>query len=514
MQALSARRSQQTPRRPLVEWLWADHAVDVEPPLLVGIDAPRATVGPGTTTVRGYAVDPSGVPAIDVEVRDDLEATTTLNCSDSTPDDGRWECEWVVSGADGETFDLRARATDALGHTGEWTSPWRTVVLDSTPPTVTLDSEARAAVEDQLIGPDGYLLEGTFEDTHSTGTIQVCREQDGITVCDPAGTVLSSQTPTESAHVYDDASVVPMDLSGAICGTGALTRVFSVTESFLVGDVNLGLNVEHPSRDELVVDLFSPAGTHVRVVGGLSTTLGSYANYDVWLDDAGTTELHNSADDDIGDPIFDRSARPDNSLDAFVGEDAQGMWILRICDLVPGVNDGTIYTPTQLALTELGDAVAWAGTWHYALPTPEGTDGISQTVTIYGLDALGNRIPDPISLSYLLDVVEPVVTVTEVLTRAPVELSTVVLRGQVTDGGGVNGVYLRVDPPDDASYRDVAALDGEDWTYTARFAVTGTHKLWLEIYDQAGNVTVTGPYEIEVTPPPVYLPVVMRQFGP
>ncbi|MFN2167838.1 MAG: proprotein convertase P-domain-containing protein, partial [Anaerolineae bacterium] len=355
------------PIYPPVEWLWAEHAVDIDPPLPVGIDGPRSTVGPGVAAVRGYAVDPSGTPLVEVEVRDGL-GTTTLICPDETPDDGRWDCEWAVSGSDGDLFDLRARAVDALGHASGWTSPWRTVILDSTPPTVTLDGEVQLAVQDQIIGPDGYLLEGTFADTYSTGSIEVCRQEGSETTCDPAGTILSTQTLTESAHVYDDVSAVPLDLSGALCGGGEVTRTIWVSDSFIIGDTNLGLNVEHPHRDELIVDLFSPVGTHVRVVYGRANTAETYANYDVWLDDAAEGNLHNSADDDLGEPLFDRSARPDSSLDAFAGEDAQGVWTMRICDLVPGVNDGR-YNRARLALTEQGDAVAWGGTWHYALPT-------------------------------------------------------------------------------------------------------------------------------------------------
>jgi hypothetical protein len=72
-------------------------------------------------------------------------------------------------------------------------------------------------------------------------------------------------------------------------------------------------------------------------------------------------------------------------------------------------------------------------------------------------------------------------------------------------------VYVRVDPPDGASYRDRAAQAGADWTYMSRFADEGTHTLWLEAYDRAGNVTVSGPYEVQVSQVPmIYLPLIMN----
>jgi subtilisin-like proprotein convertase family protein len=472
-----------------LEWLWADHPVDIEPPLHVGLD-PLAVVGQLTHTLTGYASDPSGVPLIEVEVRDSAAVTTTLTCPDATPDDGRWSCGWIVSGADGDAFDLRARATDGFGHVGEWTSPWRTVVLDSTSPTVTLDIEARETVSGQLVGPDGYLLTGVFTDSHSQGMVDVCREAEGDTTCDPATIVLSTQAPTDTAHFYDDIPGAPVAV-GAAC----LTRTFAVSESFIVGDVNLGLTAAISNREELVAHLFSPAGTGARVIHGVGNDANVYAHYDVWLDDAAPGELHNSADDDPAEPYFDRAARPDAALNSFDGEGSQGTWTLRLCDLLPLVNSGT-YHRARLSLTPQSNALSSAGTWAYGLPTPGGNDGVTQTLSIYGRDVLGNRATEPITLEYRLDTVAPALTVTAVVTRIPLVSPSPALTGTVTDGGGLEEVYTRVDPPDGASYRDAVDRADDDWHFTPRLTTSGTHALWLEAYDQAGNVTTSGPYAV------------------
>lgn len=121
------------------------------------------------------------------------------------PHDGRRTCAWTVSGGDGDAYDLRARATDGFGHVSAWTSPWRTVVLDSTPPTVTLGAEARDAVDGQLIGPEGIRLTGVFTDSHSFGKVEVCDTVGGETACAPATMVLSTQAPTDTARLIDDA---------------------------------------------------------------------------------------------------------------------------------------------------------------------------------------------------------------------------------------------------------------------------------------------------------------------
>jgi type II secretory pathway pseudopilin PulG/subtilisin-like proprotein convertase family protein len=491
-----------------LEWVWSDHAVDIDPPQYVGIDPLLTTVAAGSNTVRGYASDPSGVPLVELEIRDPLGGTTILNCPDATPYDGLWTCDWNVTGNDGDEFELRARATDGLGYVSDWTTPWRVVVVDSTPPTVTLDDEARAAVDGQIIGPNGALLTGLVSDTHSSATVPVCRETDAGTVCEEASTVMITQAPTDTTHLYDDVPAGPISITAAItgvitattfCGTGGITRTFNVADAFVVGDVDLGFNAWHPAREEIVAELVSPAGTQVRVIFPDGRTYG-FANYDVWLDDAAIGPLHAPTDDDPTEPYFDRPARPYAPLSAFNSEASQGTWTLHICDLNPLLNEGT-YDRSRLSLTPQGATLSSAGTWSYAVPMVEGADGLTQTLFIYGLDGLGNRTTEPISLTYQLDVVPPALTTTVVITILYELSPTLVLAGQVSDGGGVDEVYVRVDPPDATSYRDVTARVEGDWVYTLRPDMGGTYALWLEAHDMAGNIRPDGPFYVQV---PVY----------
>jgi len=493
------------PTQPPLEWVWADHAVDIDPPQHVGIEVPKLVVGPGANTVRGYASDPSGVPLVEVEVRDPLGGVTVLNCPDAMPHDGQWTCEWNVVGSDGDEFELRARATDGYDHVSDWTIPWHVVVVDATPPTVALDDEARAAVDGQFIGPGGELLTGPISDTHSSVVVQVCREVDEETVCESAATLLSTQAPTDTAHFYDDVPTAPIVITGIItdvitattyCGGGEITRTFTVADAFIVGDVDLGFNATHPAREEIVAELVSPSGTRALVIAPSGATYG-FANYDVWLDDAASGPLHAPIQDDPTEPYFDRPAQPFSSLSTFIGEASQGMWQLNICDLNPLLNEGT-YNRSRLSLTPQSAALSTAGRWNYPLPLIEGADGLSVTLSIYGLDGVGNRTPEPISLTYQLDVVPPALTTTVVITMMYELSPTLVLAGQVSDGGGVDEVYVRVDPPDAASYRDLTARVGEEWVYTLRPDTGGTYALWLEAHDLVGNIRLEGPLYVEV----------------
>ncbi|NOZ06270.1 MAG: hypothetical protein GXP41_07975, partial [Chloroflexi bacterium] len=486
------------PTSPPVEWVWADHQVDIEPPDPVRIDANFFTVGPGTNTIPGEAVDPSGVSLVEVEVQEPGGGTTILNCPDATPADGHWSCDWNVSGNEGDEFILRARATDSLGHVSDWSQPEHIVVMDATPPAVTLDEEARAAVNGQIIGPAGALLTGAYADNHSGGRVQACRQTDSGTVCGDATMLLSTQASTGTAYIYDDAPTSPISItSAALCGISPITRTFAVADSFVVGDVDLGFGAWHPSREELIVDLISPSGTRSRVVQPTGALTG-FANYDVWLNDAASGPLHVPADDDPTDPAFDRPAQPADPLSAFDGEPSLGVWQLEICDLNPALNEGA-YVRSRLSLSERNTDVAMTGTWAYGLPMVAGADGLTQTLNIYGIDRVGNSTAGSFNLVYTLDVVAPAMTTTQALAAFHGLSPTLVLNGQVSDGSGVDELYVQVDPPDAASYRGLSDRSGGDWSYTLQPDVPGTYTLWPEAHDLAGNITTGGPYTVTVT---------------
>ncbi|MCL5997864.1 MAG: proprotein convertase P-domain-containing protein [Chloroflexi bacterium] len=360
------------------------------------------------------------------------------------------------------------------------------------------------------MGPAGALLAGSMEDNHGDGQVQICRDTGAGTVCDWATTLMTTLAPTNTASVYDDVPATPVDIiPTTYCGGGEITRFFNVTDDFIAGNMELGFNAIHPNRAEIVAELVSPAGTRVRVIGPSGTMYG-FANDDVWLSDAAVGSLHVSSDDDPTEPYYDRLARPDTPLSAFNGEAAVGVWQLRICDANPLLNDGT-YARSRLSLTPQGAALSTAGTWAYALPTLAGADGLTQTLSIYGMDDVGNRTTSAISLTYQLDVVPPALTVTTIITRRQQLFPLMVLAGQVSDGSGLNEVYVRVDSPEGASYRDAVSRSGAYWGYTLQPATPGIYTLWLAAYDVVGNVTTMGPYQVQASTHWLYLPVVMHE---
>ena len=117
-----------------------------------------------------------------------------------------------------------------------------------------------------------------------------------------------------------------------------LTRTFTVPTSFIVGDVDLGIFLDHTYRSDLRIFVTSPAGTSVSILPW-TTNVQSGNNLNDLFDDEAAAAItsHNAT---VNDPLtptpppYNHSFRPANPLSAFDGQDAAGTWSLRICDAV------------------------------------------------------------------------------------------------------------------------------------------------------------------------------------
>ena len=499
-----------------LDWIWVDHKVDSTAPEFFGIVWPEYLVSAGVNTVRGYAYDASGVPQITLEIQSPLGGTTMLNCPDATPQDGQWSCDWDVTAtnggvtpADGAEFLVRLQATDGFGQVSEWTH-WQTFVVDTEPPTVTLDAAASGAADGSLVNTGAYRLVGDVSDNHGLGDVEVCIDGD----CAQAGV----QLQVAPANVYDDEPAAPLAIGASTaCGVNSIMRTFEVTDSLTVGEISFGFNVTHTRRNDIVAVLASPQGTEVQVIFPKMGTPSRFQNYDVLLDDAVPSGLHDyKGDDNPAAPYYDRSARPHEPLQAFQGEDAAGTWTLTICDANPLLDDGT-YNRSRLVLWPQNTA-AQTGRWFYTAPGVEALDAVEQTIIVTGIDLVGNRTAEPLAmlstgeapllsiastslvLSITVDNVAPAVTAELAVTSlSPLETPPVVLSGTASDGGGVAYIHVLVQTPGGQFYTERTARDGEAWEYTpSQLAGSGTYYLWVEAEDRAGNVAAVGPFALEV----------------
>ncbi|NQX95860.1 MAG: proprotein convertase P-domain-containing protein, partial [Erythrobacter sp.] len=128
------------------------------------------------------------------------------------------------------------------------------------------------------------------------------------------------------------------------CNASPLVRNFNVNTNFVIGDVDLGVIVNHTWRGDLRITLRSPEGTTVELTNGNVNNL-SGDHFNVLLNDEGTqlvnTDGNTVAHTDAQNPPFEHDFIPDNPLSAFDGEDSQGQWRMEICDLFPSADDGT-----------------------------------------------------------------------------------------------------------------------------------------------------------------------------
>ena len=146
---------------------------------------------------------------------------------------------------------------------------------------------------------------------------------------------------------------IPDPAAGASC-TSSISRTFTVG-ALVVSDVNVGVNISHPRRSDVRVTLTSPAGTTVVLISGaglgnpIIASPDDYDNYDVLLDDSSINSLYDNDDDPVAAPLYDRTARPNEGLVAFKGENGAGTWTLTICDTRNG--EFGAYNQSRLIIT-------------------------------------------------------------------------------------------------------------------------------------------------------------------
>lgn len=145
--------------------------------------------------------------------------------------------------------------------------------------------------------------------------------------------------------------------TGAINNTttcaAPLVRNFTVSTSYTVSDVDIGVLASHSWRGDMQMTLQSPAGTRVQIVNGDTNNI-SGDNFNVRLNDSGTQTVNtdgNAANHTTAAPPYQNNFAPNAALSAFNGQNSAGTWRLEICDLFPSQDNGT-FTRADLYLTQ------------------------------------------------------------------------------------------------------------------------------------------------------------------
>jgi subtilisin-like proprotein convertase family protein len=527
-----------------IDSLYMDHEVDQTAPDYVEIQTPQDIIGVNAQNVRGFVFDQSDVPAFNLTLSGD--AGGSFACADTSAAYHAWTCPITLTGvSEGDSVQLTVQATDQFGQSS---APFagRDLVVDATPPDLTLDETSLANLSDGWLGPNEVVLSGQLSDNRLLGSVEICDPATGG--CDAATLFAEAFDPT---YVYIDSPAAPLTIdAGADCAGGAaLARTFVVTNSLTVADLDVSLRISHTFRNDLRVTLHAPSGVSATLV----SLTANAENLDIRLDDAQSTPVHHrwdKEDHDVGLPHYDNARRPyPDTLARFNGQSAAGEWRLEICDQYPAEDDGA-YLSAQLHLRPVALPENDSAPWLYDLALPDNIEGVSQTRELYGADSVGNRTTAPLTLNYLIDTRAPTLTQTWQSVSSGLVLHQVEMSGIVSDINPISLTLIVYTPSGDLitrsleypnntwSYSDltvetyiitntVVVTDAQGITETVEITETGvysynqiysefglyTHR--LEALDSVGNQSVAGPFEVLISEPSnIYLPLILKNYTP
>lgn len=213
------------------------HPTDSAAPSAIEIAEPTGYIRPGTLLIAGTVDDKSAVSTIEVEVKTVPGGTTTLTCTDNTPEDGFWSCPWATGSLTGvDSVELRARATDRFGNVSAF-SPTVILQVDLVAPTVTLALSTTNALADGYINATETAFTGQVSDNRVAASIVLCDPATdlGLPLCDeravvpgdqPTGDWLYGLTTSDEDGVTKTLTFAGVDAAGN--SQVNLTRTFTI----------------------------------------------------------------------------------------------------------------------------------------------------------------------------------------------------------------------------------------------------------------------------------------------
>ena len=306
------------------DWLWIQHGVDIAAPEDLAIVEPLVYIKPSTNTVHGIVADRSSVPTIRMEaVPVGGSGPRYTWCTDDTPDDGHWGCAWNVGDADsGDQFALRAQATDRFGNISAWSDPV-TLTVDTLAPTISLDADAQAALQEAVLGPgDQIVLTGQVQDDQQAQAAEICLAQAYDQFC-------------------EDIDVHPGD---AIMGTWshkllAEGQLDNEVRTFtLYGFDGAGRRSTVPLSHTYSVDTVPPLVTVTTRVDWVRLISGTLVLGGTFSDGGSVSEMYVSVETPGGDVSWDPVARIGNTWSYKMNPQTDGIYILRILARDPSGN--------------------------------------------------------------------------------------------------------------------------------------------------------------------------------
>ncbi|MEE8391463.1 MAG: FG-GAP-like repeat-containing protein, partial [Anaerolineae bacterium] len=513
------------------ERLWIDHVVDSSAPQFFGIDAPayetltRTNAMP-QVTFSGYAYDDgplyggSGILAVDLMFDKGIIEPIDIAPPTCEPLNlfgdlfGDWECrvDFTPMGpgarlSEGDTFTATLITRDLYNNVRD---TGYTLIVDTTPPTTTLWVGETPISDGDVVSVAGtsLVLAGYARDNRSmaSGEILIC-DLTASGECQSAQPLTKAQT-----YVYDDVPGTPIPLdSSTTCDGSQVTRQFTITDTFTILDLSVGLNITHTFRDDVRATLESPAGTLVTLTFGVGHQASDSQNLDVLLNDAHTQRAQTLGDHDPAAPFYDVELRPYAPLSGFRHEDAAGTWTLTLCDAVPSSDDGA-YGRAQLSFVPL-IREPQASDWRQRLEFSSLASYFTRTLMVMPLDSAGNE-GFSTTFQVAFDNSAAALTATQVVTyismlavsAAPTTPVTV-LTGIISDDTSVAIFEATLQDPERLIQTEALTIANGSWSYSFLPTFLGTYQIWLTAVDEVGNAVGLGPYSVKVNEPTVSLAV-------
>ena len=221
-----------------------------------------------------------------------------------------------------QAVDVNLDAFERLG---------RTEVQDGSSINVDGDGGGRVVIRGgRLLLADSIVTARTLGDVHGRGVDIVARDQVSI-VRGKIDSRSEGQGNSGGVHLATDTLV--LDARDAIDEVGIFTDSLGLSVQSHA-DLSVTLDITHTYDADVEAVLESPAGTRVLLFAGAGDDGNNFVN----------TTIDAGADTPIaeGSAPFTGNFQPEESFVAFVGESAQGQWVLDIIDIFPSVDDGTL----------------------------------------------------------------------------------------------------------------------------------------------------------------------------
>jgi extracellular elastinolytic metalloproteinase len=277
-----------------------------------------------------------------------------------------------------------------------------------------------------------------------------------------------------------------------------VTSTFTVTNSVVITDLNVDLNISHTYVGDITVSITSPNGTTVTIVdrpGVPASTFGCFGD-DILatFDDEAVSPIETECAGTA--PTISGSIIPQNSLSVFDGENTSGIWEINVFDSAGG-DTGTLNSwgitysyeivsaPLDVVLDATGNAtinaedLLYSSTLDCGVATVTGGNPLAATVSFTCLDLGTNNVD--VSAANSAGASTSGVAVVNVIDN----LSPTAIGQNITVNlAGNSSVSITADDVDNGSSDNCSfTLSIDVNTFTA----TGNYPVVLTITDGSGN---------------------------